>query len=540
MNRQKQAFTLVELIVTITILAILWTIAFISLQGYSADARDSKRISDVNHIKTSLELHSLAAWKYPLPDNSHDVTWSWTVARHQWTIWDTVTDILSRTLNSKPVDPLYNTEYIYSVTLSQTQYEVMSVYESDMVYNWITKASAVSNTVRIDGNYNWIYVKTSTLLIPTPSIINALMDWSDLLLDAESIKSQVVDRWTNIPNIWTTKVAKSTWWLTFQNFEVYSWTLNEDSWTWAFYDAYLAISKTYNGSSLASQTVIQKLLSISWEDAQIEFTKSLVLDKVSTTKQIVSTPCWETSSWYTKDFYSASEVEYWSNCDTIKATFTCEDWKWMDWVNEADTETYLNESCSVAGAIDCVANWNYIYNTNHYYSVPEISHEGSDTITSWNVSESNGIFTYDLSLTCNNWNYENKSESWPNYVSCNANYTWNWSICVASCPSWVNCTAISGLRVRTASEGGAEWSNAISVCNNLTYWWYSDWYLPNKTQLNQIYVARNSIWGFTSSRRWSSTQYDSSRARRQYFGDGTQMYDTKYQGLWVRCVRPAN
>ena len=32
MNKQKQAFTLVELIVVITILAILWTIAFISLQ----------------------------------------------------------------------------------------------------------------------------------------------------------------------------------------------------------------------------------------------------------------------------------------------------------------------------------------------------------------------------------------------------------------------------------------------------------------------------------------------------------------------------
>jgi len=31
----KKAFTLVELIVVITILAILWTIAFISLQGYS-------------------------------------------------------------------------------------------------------------------------------------------------------------------------------------------------------------------------------------------------------------------------------------------------------------------------------------------------------------------------------------------------------------------------------------------------------------------------------------------------------------------------
>jgi len=49
-NIKKQWFTLVELIVVITILAILWSIAFISLQGYSADARNSKRTSDLNSL----------------------------------------------------------------------------------------------------------------------------------------------------------------------------------------------------------------------------------------------------------------------------------------------------------------------------------------------------------------------------------------------------------------------------------------------------------------------------------------------------------
>jgi len=54
----KKAFTLVELIVVITILAVLGTIAFISLQGYSGEARDSKRLSDVNNLvkKVNIEL----------------------------------------------------------------------------------------------------------------------------------------------------------------------------------------------------------------------------------------------------------------------------------------------------------------------------------------------------------------------------------------------------------------------------------------------------------------------------------------------------
>jgi prepilin-type N-terminal cleavage/methylation domain-containing protein len=46
----SRAFTLVELIVVISILAILWTIAFISLQNYSKDARDIKRLSDVRNL----------------------------------------------------------------------------------------------------------------------------------------------------------------------------------------------------------------------------------------------------------------------------------------------------------------------------------------------------------------------------------------------------------------------------------------------------------------------------------------------------------
>jgi len=44
------------LIVVITILAILGTIAFISLQGYSADARNSKRTEYLNSIVKSIEI----------------------------------------------------------------------------------------------------------------------------------------------------------------------------------------------------------------------------------------------------------------------------------------------------------------------------------------------------------------------------------------------------------------------------------------------------------------------------------------------------
>jgi prepilin-type N-terminal cleavage/methylation domain-containing protein len=54
MKSTNKAFTLVELIVVISILAILGTIAFISLQGYSSEARNTKRLSDLKSIQSSI------------------------------------------------------------------------------------------------------------------------------------------------------------------------------------------------------------------------------------------------------------------------------------------------------------------------------------------------------------------------------------------------------------------------------------------------------------------------------------------------------
>ncbi len=54
--RGVYGFTLVELIVVITILAILGSIGFVTMSGYFAGARDSARLSDMNNIYTQLNL----------------------------------------------------------------------------------------------------------------------------------------------------------------------------------------------------------------------------------------------------------------------------------------------------------------------------------------------------------------------------------------------------------------------------------------------------------------------------------------------------
>ena len=135
-TRQKQGFTLVELIVVITILAILWTIAFIALQWYSKTARDSARISDMSRIKTSLELFMVEWGKYPEPTWIVPVTYSGTLtAWHQGTFWEQTFRNVMR-LDKVPVDPVTEVEYTYSVTNNRKEYQLAWILETqDLVLN---------------------------------------------------------------------------------------------------------------------------------------------------------------------------------------------------------------------------------------------------------------------------------------------------------------------------------------------------------------------------------------------------------------------
>jgi prepilin-type N-terminal cleavage/methylation domain-containing protein len=56
---KKTAFSLVELIVAITILDILTTISFITIQNIAAEARDAKRISDTRNLLEKINIEQI-------------------------------------------------------------------------------------------------------------------------------------------------------------------------------------------------------------------------------------------------------------------------------------------------------------------------------------------------------------------------------------------------------------------------------------------------------------------------------------------------
>ncbi len=78
---------------------------------------------------------------------------------------------------------------------------------------------------------------------------------------------------------------------------------------------------------------------------------------------------------------------------------------------------------------------------------------------------------------------------------------------------------------------------AAKLCADLDYGEETDWFLPSKDELNQMYLQRGAIGGFASAGYWSSSEHSASHAWGQYFDNGNQVGNRKYYADRVRAAR---
>jgi len=153
-------FTLVELIVGITILAILATISTVMLMNYFWDARDSARVSDINSISKALVLYQTKTGNFPTPTNTKTVKYGSGEVWKQGTIWQSVFQALA--INKIPLDPRFDAEYSYSVTQDGKSYQLAGVAESDIIAarnSTTNTAYAEKLTAIVKWNYNGLVAK---------------------------------------------------------------------------------------------------------------------------------------------------------------------------------------------------------------------------------------------------------------------------------------------------------------------------------------------------------------------------------------------
>jgi Protein of unknown function (DUF1566) len=78
---------------------------------------------------------------------------------------------------------------------------------------------------------------------------------------------------------------------------------------------------------------------------------------------------------------------------------------------------------------------------------------------------------------------------------------------------------------------------AARICDTLTLNGHTDWFLPSKDELDQMYIQRNIIGGFSSGNYWSSSQVDAGDAWTQDFSTGDKTNTSKILTGRVRAIR---
>jgi hypothetical protein len=78
---------------------------------------------------------------------------------------------------------------------------------------------------------------------------------------------------------------------------------------------------------------------------------------------------------------------------------------------------------------------------------------------------------------------------------------------------------------------------AARICDELVLNGYSDWFLSSLDELNQMYLHKSVIGGFSNNGNWSSSEMDANFAYFQLFGTGVQSGNSKGNYNCVRAIR---
>lgn len=214
-NAQTQAFTLVELLITLTILALISVVAYTSLGVRQNNALNSKVTSEVETLTNALLLYKQEKSELPLPkwnlnffaeDTSyvHDYENTQTFAVHGFITHDT---LAKKYIDVLPIDPRTGSFYAYGKTKwtdsLDEMYEIAGViWKNDSAISYVTwDYSAETGPYNLIRSYNgpefvWDKSETNFPYNPQERILTAKIDtysWSITINGYIYNESKVLD-----------------------------------------------------------------------------------------------------------------------------------------------------------------------------------------------------------------------------------------------------------------------------------------------------------------------------------------------------------
>lgn len=206
-------FTLIELVVAMAMIAIIFTVSYLTFDSWLTSTKDAYRTEDMLTLKAALSNTKNQNWGYPYPDSYFTIINSWTTNEevYQWFI---TRNVLFSDLQNVPVDPKTGNNYILSTTKTKQQYQIAMTLET-----------TEENKAFVDGDFNSpsIYLFPSLILayswISTQEIQPwVITNWSDGSVN----RSKFVINWSK-----NNLIYSIPWWNIVQNNTTYNDVITE-------------------------------------------------------------------------------------------------------------------------------------------------------------------------------------------------------------------------------------------------------------------------------------------------------------------------
>jgi len=502
----KKWFSLVELIVAMSLVAILATISVISLTGYFEWVRDANRITQVNNIAdgVALKLKDGAflkpEWAIEIQHNSRKVS-------YQWYFGKTLLDKIDFSMDW--TDPKFDTFFTYIISADWKYFQLMTFLEDKDSLEWIWYSWTIIENAEgmvpyiVWSKEIWVFLddeiipiheyKTSPMNIETTSteIFNVILQndkivsgaWDGLFTNIDNVVKNFGDNVYSCASqiysyadyiVWTPTTSNSAW-------------QNLSSWSACYFSCKMGFS--FNWTNCEPAVTTQTVACI-WKPANSTWNTTTTIEQT-----------WNTS---VSAFLPINQWAYNTTSSLSECRFKCDLWyNWNSTLGECTIPTRvftcdikpLNSSWNTAATINQTFNWvSWVPDETSFYSLAEVTDQCAydcDTNYVWDsINSQCDAWTQNVLCTT-----KPDNSSWN--ISSTVNQVWNWSNWIPSNTSEFNTVSWD---CKFTCDTNYTWNAGGNTCDADTRMYACTW-LPLNAQWTTVWWEISQTWD------WSTTSW---------------------------------